>query len=91
MAEKVAGFLYTCPQLKCTNHKEDFQDEDKWAFRSKCWAEADFKCVNLTSIHRQKNKKFIAILEKCRTGQTLSEKDKDTLLKHRCNVRFDRE
>jgi ATP-dependent DNA helicase PIF1 len=77
---KIPGRLYACPQ-----HGE-FRDEDKWAFRSPVWEKANFHCVNLTEIHRQKDKKFITILEKCRTSQLLSDKDKDTLLNHKCKV-----
>lgn len=64
----------------------EFKDEDKWAFRSKVWEQANFRHVNLTNIHRQKDKRFIDILEKCRTGQRLTDKEKDKLLNHKCNV-----
>jgi ATP-dependent DNA helicase PIF1 len=83
MEETIRGRIYKCPY-----HLEEWKDEDKWAFRSECWEKAELECVNLTSIHRQTDKKFIAILEKCRTGQTLSEQDINTLLNHKCNVRY---
>jgi len=60
----------------------DFRDIDKWAFRSSAWQECMFQHVNLTSIHRQSDQLFIAILQKCRLGSTLNESDRDILLNH---------
>lgn len=77
----VSGKLY-----KCAVHGE-FRDDDKWAFRSKCWQEANLRCVNLTSIHRQSDPVFIGLLEKCRQGRPFSEQEKNLLMKHPCNVK----
>jgi ATP-dependent DNA helicase PIF1 len=70
---------------KCSLHGI-FRDEDKWAFRAKCWKEAKFHCVNLNSIHRQKDQKFIALLEKCRQGRPFSSEERKLLLDHKCEV-----
>jgi len=65
----------------CPTHGE-FRDMDKWAFRSSAWQECRFQHVNLTSIHRQSDQLFIAILQKCRLGNTMNESDRDILLNH---------
>jgi ATP-dependent DNA helicase PIF1 len=72
-------------ERKCSLHGI-FRDEDKWAFRADCWREAKFHCVNLNSIHRQKDQKFIALLEKCRQGRPFSPEERKLLLDHKCNV-----
>jgi ATP-dependent DNA helicase PIF1 len=69
---------------KCSLHGE-FRDEDKWAFRSKCWEKAKFTCVNLSTIHRQHDPKFIALLEKCRKGMAFNTTERNVLLHHQCN------
>lgn len=66
---------------KCAQHGE-YYDIDKWAFRSAAWAECDFAHVHLTTIHRQSDKVFIDILQKCRSGASLSWDDADLLLNH---------
>jgi DNA replication protein DnaC len=72
--------VYKCPQ------HGNFLDIDKWAFRSLAWRQAEFQHVNLTTIHRQRDRKFIDILEKCRMGRKLTEKDSHLLLNHKTNV-----
>lgn len=71
---------YTCPE------HGTFLDSDKWAFKSKAWAECDFVHVNLTSIHRQSDLEFIRILERCRLGKPLSPVDQHLLLHHDCDT-----
>ncbi|ENH73303.1 DNA repair and recombination protein pif1, mitochondrial [Fusarium oxysporum f. sp. cubense race 1] len=61
-------------------------DEDKWAFRSRAWAEANFTCFNLRDIHRQNDPTFIKILQKCRLGIPFTENDIDLLMNHECEV-----
>lgn len=68
-------------RYSCERHG-DFLDIDKWAFRSAAWEECNFEHVNLTTIHRQSDLKFIHILEKCRLGTPLSPADKHLLLNH---------
>jgi ATP-dependent DNA helicase PIF1 len=79
MSQVVRNKVYKCPA-----HGQ-FRDEDKWAFRSKCWEEAKFICVNLTAIHRQHDPKFIALLEKCRKGISFNGTERHLLLNHPCN------
>jgi ATP-dependent DNA helicase PIF1 len=79
--QKIRDTLYLCK-----NHGE-FHEADKWAFRSLGWRQAQFQHVNLTTIHRQSDRKFIDILEKCRMGKVLTDKDTDLLLNHKSNVK----
>lgn len=77
---RVEGQKYTC-----IDHGT-FLDKDKWAFRSVAWRESQFLHINLRSIHRQHDPRFIAILEKCRLGNPLSAQDKELLLNHECDT-----
>ncbi|KAF5553625.1 atp-dependent dna helicase pif1 [Fusarium phyllophilum] len=79
---RVTG-VYRCP--KFSGHGS-WVDEDKWAFRSRAWAEANFACFNLTEIHRQKDPVFLRMLEKCRLGFPFTENDIDLLMNHDCEV-----
>ena len=78
--------IYECKNKKCWP-KLVFRDEDKWAFRSKAWKECNFQHINLTTIHRQKEKKFRDLLEKCRMGNSLSNEDNFLLLHHPCETK----
>lgn len=75
--EIVRGRKYRCPHC-CTL----FYDSDKWAFRSVAWQQCGFEHINLKQVHRQKDMRFIRLLEKCRFGRALSEEDKQYLQKH---------
>jgi ATP-dependent DNA helicase PIF1 len=70
---------------KCPEHGEYF-DEEKWAFCADAWNKAHFACVNLSSIHRQRDKEFIALLEKCRMGIPFSTRECNLLLNHQSDV-----
>ena len=69
----------------CFEHGE-FEDDDKYAFSSKAWKEANFEHVDLKYIHRQSNQEFITILQKYRFSKPRSEADKDLLLNHECET-----
>ncbi|KAF5122232.1 ATP-dependent DNA helicase pif1 [Metarhizium anisopliae] len=69
------GTEYNCPE----NHGP-FQECDKWAFRSRVWEECNFIYVELKQIHRQKDEKFLKILQKCRLGIPLSMDETNTLM-----------
>ncbi|RBQ99297.1 hypothetical protein FVER53590_13627 [Fusarium verticillioides] len=73
--------LHACP--KSRDHGP-WADEDKWAFRSNAWAEANFACFNLRGIHRQNGPTFIKVLQKCRLGIPFTENDIDLLMNHDC-------
>ncbi|KAF5649401.1 atp-dependent dna helicase pif1 [Fusarium sp. NRRL 52700] len=75
--------LHTCTKSNCHGR---WADEDKWAFRSNAWAEANFACFNLRGIHRQNDPTFIKILQKCRFGIPFTENDIDLLMNHDCEV-----
>ena len=70
---------------RCNVHGEFFE-KDKWAFRSRAWQECGFEHVNLTTIHRQRDRAFIDILERCRMGKQLTPKEMNLLLNHECDV-----
>lgn len=69
----------------CRRHGEYFE-RDKWAFRSRAWAECDFVHVQLNTIHRQSDEAFIRILQKCRYGDQLTSAETDLLMDHECMV-----
>jgi len=92
--KKMNGNVYKCPQHGTYrgNFAQDslltflvgeFMDEDKWAFRSAAWKQSNFVHVCLKTIHRQSDLKFINILEKCRMGKMLTDKDSAVLLDHK--------
>jgi ATP-dependent DNA helicase PIF1 len=79
-SEKMGGTVFNCSK------HGDFLEIDKWAFRSRAWRQCNFAHVNLTKIHRQKDRKFIDILERCRMGKQLTDKESSLLLNHKSDV-----
>ncbi|KAF4333501.1 5`-3` DNA helicase [Fusarium beomiforme] len=75
--------MYNCPQSPSHG---PWADENKWAFKSVAWNEANFACFNLTRIHRQDDPIFINMLQKCRLGIPFTDDDIDLLVNHECNV-----
>jgi ATP-dependent DNA helicase PIF1 len=73
------GKIYTCRKHGL------YRDEDKWAFRSKAWEECNFVHFELKQVHRQSDKLFISMLQKCRRGLRLSEEDINILMNHKVN------
>ncbi|CAI0645627.1 unnamed protein product, partial [Colletotrichum noveboracense] len=69
---------WTCPE----GHGHAFQAGDRWSFKAPEWKRCNFKCVRLTKIHRQSDKAFIEVLQKCRLGQHLDDADANLLLAH---------
>lgn len=69
--------IFTCP----SGHGE-WHDSEKWAFCSSAWEAADFVHVNLTTIHRQSDRVFIDILQKCRLGVPFTSQEENLLLQH---------
>ena len=75
---------YSC--LTC--HDGPYLKRDKWANRSNAWKECNFKAVHLEQIHRQTDRGFIEILQKCRISlDSLTEKEVHLLLNHECDTR----
>lgn len=70
----------------CVRCNVAYTDEDKWAFRSKAWKECNFTNIHLNKIHRQKDDVFKDILQKCRVGARLTDRDIDTLVNHSSNT-----
>ncbi|RFU76573.1 atp-dependent dna helicase pif1 [Trichoderma arundinaceum] len=68
---------YTCPNQKCD--AITYHERDKWAFKSKAWEECNFRHISLNAIYRQKDPKFIKLLQKCRIGSQLSKAEIDLL------------
>lgn len=67
---------------ECPNCSAQYEDIDKWAFRSSAWKECGFEHIKLDFIHRQKDTEFKAILEKSRLGLPWTVDDKWLLLEH---------
>ncbi|EFQ29605.1 ATP-dependent DNA helicase PIF1 [Colletotrichum graminicola M1.001] len=84
MKEKVSDMAFV--PYWCSHCHRSFKDCDKWAFKSPEWKKCDFKYVHLTKIHRQKDERFIRVLQKCRLGENLDESDVKLLLKHETQV-----
>nr|POF03031.1 isoform 4 of atp-dependent dna helicase pif1 [Quercus suber] len=66
--------------LKCNRCSREYEDKQKWAFQSDTWTACKFKYFELRHIHRQSDKNFIDILQKCRFGHSLSHSDRQLLL-----------
>ncbi|KAI7497886.1 hypothetical protein KC367_g5571 [Hortaea werneckii] len=58
--------------MMCKRCQRVYKDSEKWAFSSEAWAACEFRYFELKQIHRQSDKRFIDILNKCRYGQSLS-------------------
>ena len=65
--------------LRCKRCSLTYADADKWAFRSQAWEACNFTYFELKHIHRQNDRQFIDILQKCRTGKPLSPNEKAIL------------
>ncbi|PQE03029.1 atp-dependent dna helicase pif1 protein [Rutstroemia sp. NJR-2017a BVV2] len=70
-AEMVGTLTRSCSSSRCKNSTK-FKDGDKWAFKAKAWKELNLKHVKLEQIHRQKDERFKALLNKVRDGIPLS-------------------
>ncbi|KAI6908350.1 hypothetical protein KC318_g4784 [Hortaea werneckii] len=66
--------------MMCKRCQRVYKDSEKWAFSSETWADCDFRYFELKQIHRQSDKRFIDILNKCRYGQSLSPDQRQLLL-----------
>lgn len=73
---------YTCDPCNLA-----FSDSEKWVFQSRAWQECNFTNIHLQSIHRQRDPKFISILEKCRIGVRLTPQEVETLVNHRSDTK----
>ncbi|RMZ33406.1 hypothetical protein D0859_02452 [Hortaea werneckii] len=67
--------------MMCKRCQRVYKDSEKWAFSSEAWAACDFRYFELKQIHRQSDKRFIDILNKCRYGQSLTPDQRQLLLK----------
>lgn len=72
---------------KCVGCPSEFEEINKWAFRSAAWRECGFEHVNLKVIHRQKDAKFRALLEKSRLGLPYSIRQRRVLTDHASDTR----
>ncbi|KAF4503591.1 atp-dependent dna helicase pif1 [Fusarium agapanthi] len=68
-------------EWNCTSNCGPFYVEDQWAFRSAAWEEAHFTHVHLKEIHRQSDKRFVKMLQKCRLGIPFSDEEGKMLLR----------
>jgi ATP-dependent DNA helicase PIF1 len=69
--------IHRCPRC-CSS----WSDNEKWAFKSKAWAECNFVHIHLNSIHRQSDNEFISLLQKCRVGDPFTQQEIDLLMNH---------
>ncbi|KAK1513355.1 ATP-dependent DNA helicase PIF1 [Colletotrichum costaricense] len=91
--EKVGNSVrsYFCPQGVSDEGPQQnthgyFMEHDKWAFKSSEWVRCNFKYVHLKKVHRQTDEDFVRILQTCRLGEVLSQRDIDLLLNHPAQV-----
>lgn len=70
----------------CSKRHGPFPDTRKWAFKSSAWQDANFEHRHLSEIHRQNDRFFIRILQKCRLGLALSPQEVHTLKYHDHNT-----
>lgn len=57
------------------DHPQNWVKGDEWAFNSPAWKEANFINVYLKTIHRQRDPRFLELLNRCRFGTALSNED----------------
>lgn len=74
-------------RYKCDPCNLAFSDSEKWVFQSRAWQECNFTNFHLQSIHRQRDPKFIDMLEKCRIGVRLTPQEVDLLVNHRSDTK----
>jgi len=68
----LVGDFYQLPPIDCGDNGEEF------VFELPMWKKLNLKVVNLTSVYRQSDRKFIEMLEHVRTGDVTDE-DKEYL------------
>ena len=66
----------TCKRCKATGELGSgagvHKDVDKWAFRGDTWEGCNFRYIELSTIHRQNEMRFIDLLQTCRLLKPLS-------------------
>ena len=67
---------------ECNKCKVKYKDAEKWAFCSQAWKACAFEYISLKTIHRQSDRTFIDMLEKCRLGGTFDAGERKILLEH---------
>lgn len=72
----------------CAQHGQ-FQDKDKWPFRSSLWRDCNFKNVQLVEVHRQQDPQYTQILHRLREGIEWTSEQENLLFNHGHNVKFD--
>ncbi|KAI1879780.1 hypothetical protein JX265_002734 [Neoarthrinium moseri] len=80
------SFYLGSKKYSCTSCRNEWHDQDKWAFRSKAWQECNFEHVHLRQIHRQNDEEFIRMLQKTRVGEALTSFEISRLMEHPCRV-----
>lgn len=69
-----ANVEWICPH-GAKNHRQQWSKGDEWAFNSDAWKNAGFVYVRLETIHRQRDPKFLDILNRCRVGEPMTMAD----------------
>ncbi|KAF4452581.1 hypothetical protein F53441_4600 [Fusarium austroafricanum] len=72
--------------FKCHPCRRSYKEPEKWAFKSSAWAEAKLTTVHLNEIHRQNDREFVRMLQKCRLGLPFTPSERRILENHPCDV-----
>lgn len=67
--------------LLCRRCSRIFKDADKWAFQSEAWDACNFTYFELAHVHRQNDRAFVNLLQKCRLGRELLSSEEALLTK----------
>lgn len=85
---EMAGWDERLRTYTCKEHG-DFDDDDKWAFRSPIWDSCNFHSIELKQVHRQRDPAFQTILEDLRKGIQWTPEQENALLNHKHDVSWD--
>ncbi|KAK0716326.1 hypothetical protein B0H67DRAFT_554649 [Lasiosphaeris hirsuta] len=85
------SFAELCPDDNKATHNCNtcgiwYAEVDKWAFRSRVWDECEFRHINLSTPHRQKDSMFTSMLWKCRLGLPFSPDEINVLMSHKSST-----
>ncbi|KAF5553624.1 atp-dependent dna helicase pif1, partial [Fusarium phyllophilum] len=76
------GWVTSKTQFACPKGCRTYREHEKWAFKSNAWQEAQLTHVHLNEIHRQSDRSFVRMLQKCRLGMPFTKAEAVTLLNH---------
>jgi len=71
---------YYATKYTCGSCRVQYLDAHNWAFSSGAWQEARFLHCQLEEIHRQKDDRFLRVLNNIRAGRQLDSRDENLLM-----------